>query len=192
MGNENEQVVAARRLRLQAWIAEHFGGSQKAFREALPPKDRINQGMLSALLSTKSFGEKQAAGIERRYQMPRGYLVNPLEPVAPPPSQPVGLDLEILQDALEAVKHALADDYDLDLVEVAPIIAYAYRERTNLPGKLSAARLQKFRLAVRDALREGTGDGRWTGRTAGAGEEGRAKSPTKAPASRGRTAGRKH
>jgi hypothetical protein len=101
-------IVAARRHRLRAWIADHFGGEQKNFLAHLPEAQRVNQGLLSGLLNGgKSFGEKQAANLEFLYGMPDGYLVKALDEVTPPQaaplsqSQSVTLRFETLQAATE-------------------------------------------------------------------------------------------
>jgi len=71
----DDEIVAARRARLSAWIADHFDGSQAAFIRAT----KINQGELSALLANKPFGEKKARKLEGQAKMPEGYLEHPLE-----------------------------------------------------------------------------------------------------------------
>lgn len=63
-------VVACRRRRLGEWIDTHFGGVQAEFVAATG----INQGELSGLLRTKSFGEKKARSLECQAKMPAGYL----------------------------------------------------------------------------------------------------------------------
>ncbi len=74
-------IVAARRARLRAWIDQHYAGVQRNFVDAT----KINQGELSALLTSKSFGEKKARALEIQARMPDGYLVSPLvEPSALP------------------------------------------------------------------------------------------------------------
>lgn len=67
-------IVAARRARLRAWIDERHAGVQQGFIAATG----INQGELSALLGSKSFGEKKARALELAAKMPDGYLVAPL------------------------------------------------------------------------------------------------------------------
>lgn len=93
MAAENESLVAARRIRLAEWVATHFAGVQKAFLDAVPEPQRINQGLLSGLLNgSKSFGEKQASKLEALYQMPPGFLVRAEDPL----SQPMIPDEEIM------------------------------------------------------------------------------------------------
>lgn len=74
MSTDDTPTVAARRLRLQQWIAEHHGGSQASFASATG----VNQGELSGLLKRKSFGEKRAASLEEIAGMPAGFLTFPL------------------------------------------------------------------------------------------------------------------
>lgn len=66
----NSPVVAYRRKRLKQWIDDHFNGVQQEFIAATG----INQGELSGLLRTKSFGEKRARRLEEQANMPMGYL----------------------------------------------------------------------------------------------------------------------
>jgi len=66
----NSPVVAYRRRRLREWIDRHYGGVQSAFIAATG----VNQGELSGLLSSKSFGEKRARRLEGQARMPDGYL----------------------------------------------------------------------------------------------------------------------
>lgn len=73
MSSDDTPTVAARRLRLQQWIAEHHGGSQASFAASTG----VNQGELSGLLKRKSFGEKRAASLEELAGMPAGYLTSP-------------------------------------------------------------------------------------------------------------------
>lgn len=63
-------VVSYRRKRLQNWIDRHYGGVQSAFIAATG----VNQGELSGLLRSKSFGEKRARRLEQQARMPNGYL----------------------------------------------------------------------------------------------------------------------
>ncbi|MDR3445961.1 hypothetical protein [Dyella sp.] len=63
-------VVAYRRRRLKEWIDSRFGGVQSEFIASAG----VNQGELSGLLRTKSFGEKRARRLEEQAGMPVGYL----------------------------------------------------------------------------------------------------------------------
>lgn len=63
-------TVQNRRARLRAWIDECCGGSQAQFVAVTG----INQGELSGLLRTKSFGEKKARSLEATAGMPIGWL----------------------------------------------------------------------------------------------------------------------
>lgn len=96
-------IVEARRARLREWIRQHYGGSQRAFRDAIG----INQGELSALLGSKSFAEVKAGNIEEKtrgtaFPMPSGYLVNPLSEgseTSPIPEIPKAID-DLIGDVL--------------------------------------------------------------------------------------------
>lgn len=71
----------------------------------------------------------------------------PLERFMPgaPPSQPAGLDLEMLKSAIVAVKESLRKaELELDAFVAAPVIAFAYQERIKLPRDLPKARLREF------------------------------------------------
>jgi len=81
MSHTPVRIMEARRARLRAWIDAHYAGSQAAFVKATG----INQGGLSSLLGSKTFGENRAAAIERLADMPEGYLVFPLDGVARAP-----------------------------------------------------------------------------------------------------------
>lgn len=70
MSSADTPLVALRRARLQQWIDERFGGKQADFVRATS----INQGEVSLLLKSKSFGEKRAASLEAAAGMPPGYL----------------------------------------------------------------------------------------------------------------------
>lgn len=63
-------TAGLRRRNLRQWIAEHYGGLQTRFAEAVA----LNTGELSALLKNKSFGEKKARKIEQAAKMPAFWL----------------------------------------------------------------------------------------------------------------------
>lgn len=73
MTAHDSPIVAARRQRLQEWIEANYEGKQTLFISATG----INQGELSGLLRSKSFGEKKAEALEQQAKMPIGYLVYP-------------------------------------------------------------------------------------------------------------------
>lgn len=68
--NINDLIQSNRRARLQSWIDLYCAGKQALFIE----KTGINQGELSGLLKTKSFGEKKARAIEKSAGMPNMWL----------------------------------------------------------------------------------------------------------------------
>lgn len=75
MSDTEDPVVANRRSRLKLWIDTNCAGSQKLFIASTNDGDKqINQGELSGLLRSKSFGEKRARALERQARMPVGYL----------------------------------------------------------------------------------------------------------------------
>ncbi|WP_242691101.1 S24 family peptidase [Lysobacter enzymogenes] len=73
MSADDRPEVALRRRRLKAWIDTHFRGRKADFIRAYG----LNQGEISGLLRTKSFGEKRAASLEAATGMPPGYLSAP-------------------------------------------------------------------------------------------------------------------
>lgn len=99
---KNTEIAKARRCRLQAWIDAKFGAAeypQKAFiADAKARGYDVNQGELSALLSTKilkSFGEQKAITLEEQGAMPKDYLVRPFDQndhVQQPAPAPVGAE----------------------------------------------------------------------------------------------------
>ena len=75
MSETEDPVVANRRRRLKLWIDTNCDGSQKLFIASTNDGEKqINQGELSGLLRSKSFGEKRARSLERQARMPSGYL----------------------------------------------------------------------------------------------------------------------
>jgi|GEM_PF-3517107 hypothetical protein len=70
MSDDTDMVVERRRRLLREWIDSRYGGVQAAFIE----DTGINQGELSGLLKTKSFGEKRARSLEEKARMPPFYL----------------------------------------------------------------------------------------------------------------------
>ena len=75
MSETEDPVVANRRRRLKLWIDTNCDGSQKLFIASTNDGEKqINQGELSGLLRSKSFGEKRARALERQARMPAGYL----------------------------------------------------------------------------------------------------------------------
>lgn len=65
-----KDLVANRRNRLKEWIDQRYAGSQAKMVEDIG----INQGELSGLLKSKSFGEKKARSLEDQAGMPYSYL----------------------------------------------------------------------------------------------------------------------
>lgn len=63
-------VVTRRRANLRAWIDDNYDGAQARFVD----DTGINQGELSGLLRSKSFGEKKARALEIEARMPPDWL----------------------------------------------------------------------------------------------------------------------
>ncbi len=116
MTDRDSPIMAARRKRLREWIDAQHGGVQAQFQKAIG----INQGELSGLLNSKSFGEKKAMAIEVAAAMPDGYLTRPLDP-AEPVSQSARIDREKMAEAIEVAMamrgpltaQKVADAYEL-------------------------------------------------------------------------------
>ncbi len=64
------EIQEIRRKRLRQLIADRFEGSQSKLVEATGE----NQGEISALLRSKSFGEKKARKLEQKADLPAGWL----------------------------------------------------------------------------------------------------------------------
>jgi SOS-response transcriptional repressor LexA len=88
MDKINEKTVLNRRLRLKLWLDMHFQGQQSAFIEATG----INQGELSGLLKSKSFGEKKARTIEKQAGMPYHWLEEISKNTSEPASNVMPMD----------------------------------------------------------------------------------------------------
>jgi len=68
--SDMNDVVTLRRKNLRRLIDEKYNGSQAMMVDAID----INQGELSSLLKTKSFGEKKARSLEIKAWIPNGWL----------------------------------------------------------------------------------------------------------------------
>lgn len=74
----DDPAIANRRARLREWIDTHFGGSLTLFLASTNDGEKqMNQGELSALLRTKTFGERRARSLEKQAHMPPRYLDGP-------------------------------------------------------------------------------------------------------------------
>lgn len=67
---EVNEDTANRRRQLKAWIDEHFDGIQAKFVHA----HDLNQGEISGLMNSKSFGSVKARNLEKKAGMPTRYL----------------------------------------------------------------------------------------------------------------------
>lgn len=76
-----------RRRRLRKWIADNYDGKQAKFVAA----KLLNQGEISALLGTKSFGSVKARTLELQAGMPTRYLDQRDEDTATPAPLPATL-----------------------------------------------------------------------------------------------------
>lgn len=97
-------------------------------------------------------------------------------------SQPAGLDLSTLEVAIVSVKEAVRRaGLEMDAFVVAPMIAFAYRERLALPARLDPSELKAFDEVVWQKLQGELGNVRRTGLVAKASKRGDEKA---APASK--------
>lgn len=104
---DRASIVAARRKRLTEWIKTRYGGKQAAY----IADTGLNQGMVSDLQKTKSFGEEVAANIEAKSPgMPAGYLVNPMDEAGREPASVDELKnrLRMTEDMADALSTVLA------------------------------------------------------------------------------------
>jgi len=139
MDYQNSPVVSARRKRLQEWIDTHYHGSRSSFVQATS----INQGELSGLLKTKSFGERRAASLEKIAGMPPGYLVYPFgettmpEPTIPPSAEDY-LRFELLDGIADMGPGAINADYP-EVIRVIEMAATDARRKFGFlpkPGRI--------------------------------------------------------
>lgn len=88
-------------------------------------------------------------------------------------SQPVGLDVSMLQSAIVTVRKSLiAFGLEMDSFIVAPFIAYAYRERLKHPREMTAAEYADFDAAIAQRLRGELGHERQEGSVTGGSKKG--------------------
>jgi transposase-like protein len=88
------------------------------------------------------------------------------------PSQPAGLDLEMLKSAIVAVKESLRKaELELDAFVAAPVIAFAYQERIKLPRDLPKAKLREFDRQIWEQLQGELAHDAGQGRNAERGQE---------------------
>lgn len=109
MSDDADMVVEGRRRLLREWIDSRYGGVQAAFIE----DTGINQGELSGLLKSKSFGEKRARSLEKKARMPPFHLDRPQlgaaeESAEQSHSHSMRLDPEIVASAHEALRDMYA------------------------------------------------------------------------------------
>lgn len=118
------KVVKNRRENLRTWIAARFNGSQSRFIEECGERGiEVNQGELSGLLKTKSFGEKKARKLEKDCGMPTMYLdgihtgvMSVQEPLTPPYTFPSIQHDEWTAAAISIMK-------SLDTIQKAQMVA---------------------------------------------------------------------
>lgn len=149
MASTDTPLVAARRSRLRLWIQQKHGGSRKEFLEAVKARGfDLNPSEVSNLQTgNKSFGENKAAEYEAAAGMPRGFLVNALDPL----SQPARLDTEILLAAITLAKKALRLGAGEELVIERDPELFAQALRTAIA--------KRFRLEGGHGTELGTRDG---------------------------------
>lgn len=117
-------VVNTRRDNLRTWISTRYGASQTRFIEACAERGiDVNQGELSGLLKTKSFGEKKARKLERDCGMPHMYLDgihNGTSAAQEPPAAPYTLP-QVQHDEWTAA--AVTIMKSLDTIQKAQMVA---------------------------------------------------------------------
>lgn len=95
---------------------------------------------------------------------------------APARSHPVELNLEMLRSAIVSVKKALRKlGLEMDVYDVAPLMAFAYRERMKHPATLDDAEHAVFDRSILGELRGELGDDGQEGRAVGRGAGGTEK-----------------
>lgn len=140
--------------------------------------------------SARGVSDETARKIEAALEKPPHWLEwEGDEPPLSPPSQPAGLDLEMLRSAIVAVKESLRKaDLVFDTYEAAPIIAFAYQERIKLPRELPKAKLREFDQHVWHHLQGELAHDAGQGRTVERGAEGATNPAASATKARGRRA----
>jgi hypothetical protein len=142
------QTQDIRRQRLRQLIQDRYGDSQARFID----ETGENQGEISGLLRTKSFGEKKARNLEKKVGLPAGWLDTPLqagdqvpiEKAAPVPAPAPGPYLVPLAH-IEKGKAALVY---VDMVELELLTNYRQATDVGRSSILVAAEVSEKRFAT--------------------------------------------
>jgi hypothetical protein len=143
------QTQDIRRQRLRQLIKDRYGDSQARFID----ETGENQGEISGLLRTKSFGEKKARNLEKKVGLPAGWLdtplqtgaqVQPTEKAAAVPAQAPGPYLVPLAH-IEKGKAALVY---VDMVELELLTNYRQATDVGRSSILVAAEVSEKRFAT--------------------------------------------
>ncbi|WP_156804281.1 hypothetical protein [Rhodanobacter fulvus] len=120
MVDDTDMVVEGRRRLLREWINSRYAGVQAAFIQ----ETGINQGELSGLLKTKSFGERRARKLEEQAGMPRFYLDRARDDATTPDTEVGALQrqIESLTVVLASLVAITAKHRPLEAEEIARLI----------------------------------------------------------------------
>ena len=151
---DEDDEVAARRVRLDRWIAEHYPQQSDFIKDT-----GLNQGLVSAWINgSKSFREKAAMSVEAatqvsRHPMPPNYLKRPLiqeeatnRPGAPP-------DLVKMVDTLASEVLMLQNVLNIVLMSVERSIPAAGAEIETGLEKLPQTANHRYLEATLNAIR---------------------------------------
>lgn len=93
----------------------------------------------------------------RRYRVNPYWLLTGRGPKSENESRVQELDLETLKSAIVSVKEAARSlDLAIEIFDVAPAIAFAYRERSKLPVVMTKEQYRKFDAQIRQELTGGS------------------------------------
>lgn len=143
------QTQDIRRQRLRQLIQERYGDSQARFID----ETGENQGEISGLLRTKSFGEKKARNLEKKVGLPAGWLDTPLQagdqvqPTEKPAAVPAPAPGPYLVPLAHIEKGKAALVY-VDMVELELLTNYRQATDVGRSSILIAAEVSEKRFAT--------------------------------------------
>ena len=144
------QIQDIRRHNLRQLIADRYGDSQARFID----ETGENQGEISGLLRTKSFGEKKARNLEKKVGLPVGWLdtqrqaadsEQPVEKSTPPSPAPAPGPYLVPLAHIEKGKAALVY---VDMVELELLTNYRQATDVGRSSILIAAEVSEKRFAT--------------------------------------------
>lgn len=146
------QIQDIRRQRLRQLIRERYDDSQARFID----ETGENQGEISGLLRTKSFGEKKARNLEKKAGLPAGWLDLAVQPgdaepaveLAPAPSTPHTQSPGPQLVALPHIEKGKAALVYVDMVELELLTNYRQATDVGRSSILVAAEVSEKRFVT--------------------------------------------